>query len=103
MQRPQPFMSVSSRAVLLGIAGTALAAVVVALVTQHVFDMQPCPWCVLQRLIFVLIALVALVGLGWRSVAGRRSTVLGLLLLAPAVPRRCCGSTSSPQPATRAT
>jgi len=74
-------MSVSARAVLLGIAGTALAAVAVALVTQHGFDMQPCPWCVLQRLIFVLIALVALVGLGWRSVAGRRSTVFGLLLL----------------------
>jgi protein dithiol:quinone oxidoreductase len=77
-------MSVSSRAVLLGIAGAALAAVAAALVSQHVFDMQPCPWCVLQRLIFVLIALVALAGLGWRSVAGRRSTVFGLLLLCAA-------------------
>ena len=34
--------------------------------------MQPCPWCVLQRLIFVLIALVALLGLAWRG-AGRHA------------------------------
>jgi len=74
-------MSFSSRAVLAGIAGVSLAAVAAALVTQHVFDMQPCPWCVLQRLIFVLIALVALAGLAWRSVAGQRSIAFGLLLL----------------------
>jgi len=40
-----------------------LAAVGTALVTQHVFGMQPCPWCVLQRLIFVSISLAALLGL----------------------------------------
>ena len=40
-----------------------LAAVGMALVTQHVFGMQPCPWCVLQRLIFVAISLAALLGL----------------------------------------
>ena len=33
-----------------------LGAVALALVTQHVFGMQPCPWCVLQRLIFVAIS-----------------------------------------------
>ena len=37
-----------------------LAAVGAALVSQHVFDMQPCPWCVLQRLVFVALALAAL-------------------------------------------
>jgi disulfide bond formation protein DsbB len=52
---------------LLGIAGLSLAAVAAALVTQHVFDMQPCPWCVLQRLIFVAIALAALLPLLWRA------------------------------------
>lgn len=40
-----------------------LAAVATALFTQHGLDMQPCPWCVLQRLIFVAIALAALPGL----------------------------------------
>jgi len=37
-------------------------AVCAALVSQHVFHMEPCPWCVLQRLIFLVIALVALPG-----------------------------------------
>ncbi len=41
---------------------TCAAALAAALVSQHVFDMQPCPWCVLQRLVFVLIGLVALAG-----------------------------------------
>jgi disulfide bond formation protein DsbB len=34
-----------------------------ALATQHLWGMEPCPWCILQRLIFVLIALAALLGL----------------------------------------
>ncbi|MFN0185401.1 MAG: disulfide bond formation protein B [Aquabacterium sp.] len=45
----------------LGLAGVlALAAVAAALVSQHVYDMQPCPWCILQRLLFVLIGVVGL-------------------------------------------
>jgi disulfide bond formation protein DsbB len=43
----------------------SLLAVVAAYYTQHAWDMQPCPWCVLQRLIFVAIAAVALLGLLW--------------------------------------
>ena len=39
------------------------SAVGMALITQHVFDMQPCPWCVLQRLIFLCIAVAALPGI----------------------------------------
>jgi len=48
------------QAVLLFIAGASLAAIGAALVSQHVYDMQPCPWCVLQRVVFAAIALVAL-------------------------------------------
>ena len=70
-----------SRALLAGIACLSLAAVGAALVSQHGFDMQPCPWCVLQRLIFVAIGLVALGGLVWHSASGQRSVALGLLLL----------------------
>lgn len=51
------------RGLLLGMVVIGLGAVGAALVSQHVFDMQPCPWCTLQRLVFVLIALAALVGL----------------------------------------
>lgn len=64
----------------------SLAAVAAALVSQHVFDMQPCPWCVLQRLIFVAIALAALIGLLWRTTTGRRiAAALGIVLAAAGV------------------
>jgi protein dithiol:quinone oxidoreductase len=71
----------SRSALLLAIAGVCFAAVGAALVSQHGFDMQPCPWCVLQRLIFVAIGAVALLGLAWRSRLGQRLLPLGLLLL----------------------
>lgn len=37
-----------------------LVAVALALVSQHRFGMEPCPWCVLQRVVFLAISLVAL-------------------------------------------
>ncbi|UUX95165.1 disulfide bond formation protein B [Aquabacterium sp. J223] len=46
-----------------------LAAVAAALVSQHVYGMEPCPWCILQRLLFVLIALWSAVGLLLRRAA----------------------------------
>ena len=71
-------MSASPRrsALLLGIAGLSLGAVGAALATQHLMGMEPCPWCILQRLIFVTIALAALLGL----LLGRMFA--GLLVLA---------------------
>ncbi len=44
------------------IALLCVAAVVVALVTQHFFDMPPCAWCVFQRLIFLAIAAICWLG-----------------------------------------
>lgn len=46
---------------LVAIALLSLAAVGAAVFTQHTWGMQPCPWCVLQRVVFVAIAAVALV------------------------------------------
>ena len=64
-----------------GVAIACLAAVGAALVSQHVFGMQHCPWCVLQRVIFLAIALACGLGLLWRSAAGRvLAGGLGLLL-----------------------
>ena len=58
-----------------------LAAVGAAFASQHLFDMQPCPWCVLQRAVFVGIALACGLGLLWRGRVGRRVAAgLGLLL-----------------------
>jgi protein dithiol:quinone oxidoreductase len=62
--------------------GISLLALAAALVSQHRFDMQPCPWCVLQRLIFVCIALTALPGLLWRGWALQRALAVLMLLLA---------------------
>lgn len=59
-----------------------LAAVATALVSQHVFDMQPCPWCVLQRVIFVAIALVALLGWLVRAAVPRRVFAALMVVLA---------------------
>jgi len=42
------------------IAAVCIGAVGLALFTQHGLGMRPCAWCVLQRLVFVAIALVAL-------------------------------------------
>jgi protein dithiol:quinone oxidoreductase len=66
---------------LLAIAALAFGAVGAALITQHGFGMEPCPWCVLQRLIFVVIGAVALLGLAWRSMVGQRVTLFAVLLL----------------------
>jgi protein dithiol:quinone oxidoreductase len=70
--------------VLAALVALPLVAVAIALVSQHGFDMQPCPWCVLQRLIFIVIALVALIGLGWRSRRGARTVALTIEALAAA-------------------
>jgi protein dithiol:quinone oxidoreductase len=72
---------ISTGTALLGIATVSLGAVALALVTQHVFDMQPCPWCVLQRLEFVVIGGVALLGLVSRSERGMRAANVSIVAL----------------------
>ena len=51
-----------SKGLLWLIAIFCFGAVGVALVSQHMFDMVPCAWCVLQRLIYLIIGVVALIG-----------------------------------------
>jgi disulfide bond formation protein DsbB len=67
----------------------ALGAVAVALVSQYAFDMQPCAWCVLQRLIFLLIAGVSAFAL-WLTRPMARAMLGGTLLLLTG-----CGITSA--------
>jgi len=55
-------MRLTQRGWLVAIAALSIGAVCAALFTQYVWDMQPCPWCILQRLLFVVIALLALAG-----------------------------------------
>ncbi len=66
------------------LAGMALAsfgAVGIALIAQHQFGVKPCPWCVLQRGIFLLIGAFSL--LGWLVQSRRvlRQTVLVAVLM----------------------
>ena len=62
----------------LAIALACIAAVAAALVSQHVYDMQPCPWCILQRLIFVVIGVLALLA---ALLGGVVRMLLGALML----------------------
>jgi disulfide bond formation protein DsbB len=63
----------------------SVAAVGAALVSQHVYGMEPCPWCILQRVIFLAIALVCLVGLVSRRIAGGLVLLLALCGVAAAL------------------
>jgi disulfide bond formation protein DsbB len=67
----------------------SLAAVAAALVSQYVFEMRPCPWCILQRVIFLGAAATAITGLLWRSAMGRLFAA-GLMLVWAA-----CGMTAA--------
>ncbi len=44
-----------------------VAAIGAALVAQHVYDMRPCPWCILQRVIFMVIAALCLLAAALRA------------------------------------
>ena len=62
----------------------SIAAVAVALVSQYVFNLQPCAWCVLQRLIYLCVAAVCWFGLLGRTPFPRRAAALLALLLCAA-------------------
>ena len=70
--------SLTTTRLLLAMAALCVAAVGLALVSQHVFDMQPCPWCILQRLIYLAIAALCLVGAAFSA----RPVRLGIGVLA---------------------
>jgi protein dithiol:quinone oxidoreductase len=60
----------------------SLLAFGIALYTQHALDMQPCPWCILQRIIMLAIAALALLGLLWRRRAVVLAAAAGMAALA---------------------
>jgi disulfide bond formation protein DsbB len=70
----------NARPLLIGMALACAAALAAALVSQHVYGMQPCPWCVLQRLIFTLIGVAAAVGAVFSGPMPRR-VAAGLAML----------------------
>ncbi|MEO7493759.1 MAG: disulfide bond formation protein B [Massilia sp.] len=89
-----------SRNLLLAIAAFSIGVVGVALYLQHVKDLLPCPLCVIQRYLFLAIAICALVGafgkprlgagLGLLAALGGLG-VVGKHLWVLAYPGRSCG------------
>jgi len=65
--------------VLVGAAILACGAVGATLVSQYQFDMKPCVWCVLQRFICLVLAVLALVGAALGGRARRGAVWLALL------------------------
>lgn len=78
-------LRVSSRA-LLAVAGLACAVSVgLALLAQHQFNMQPCPWCILQRMIFIVLAFMCLLAAALPPSPRRLIAALALPLAASGV------------------
>ncbi len=55
--------SISHTATAVVIAVIAWGAVAAALVSQHLFGMEPCPWCIVQRIAYLLVGLFAVLSL----------------------------------------
>jgi disulfide bond formation protein DsbB len=72
----------SSRNLLVLVAITCIAAVAFAVASQSWWKMQPCAWCIFQRVLLLGIAAVCIVGVLWRQTAGRMLTGALALLLA---------------------
>lgn len=71
---------IKSRSLLTAIAATCFALLAVALYLQHVMYLLPCPLCVIQRYLFLAIALCCLVGaFGGKPRLGAGLALLGAL------------------------
>lgn len=72
-----------SASLLVAIGLVSLSALLIALVSQHGFGIEPCAWCVMQRVVVIAIIVVALVGaLIARGLPRFGPIVAALLLLA---------------------
>lgn len=75
----------NSRRLLGAAAVLCFLALGVALVSQYAFDMPPCAWCVMQRLIYLAIGLLCLLGLFGGALMRRVLACLAALLAAGGV------------------
>lgn len=72
-----PKLTESPKNVLTAIAFLSFGAVGAALFSQHVLGMLPCAWCIFQRLLFILIGALAVLG----ALTGSRPIMRFSLLL----------------------
>lgn len=47
---------------LISLSLVCVSAVAFAVFSQQVWDMRPCPWCIIQRMLFITIAIIAVIG-----------------------------------------
>lgn len=71
--------TLSPRLMLTGLGLACAASVAAALVAQHHFGMEPCPWCILQRILFIVIAALSLIAAAMPPAVVRRA--LSVLIL----------------------
>lgn len=71
-------LRLSPRALLVAAGLACAASVGLALLAQHQFNMQPCPWCILQRLIFIVLAGLCLLGAALPALPRRLLAALAL-------------------------
>lgn len=69
-----------TRRCLLAVAAVSVGSVGLALVSQYQFGMLPCPWCTFQRLLYLVVGVLALAaallpGLARRLLAGLAALV----------------------------
>lgn len=86
------------RLVLPAVTLAAWGAVGFALFSQQVWGMQPCPWCVLQRLIFLLLGAAALAAWAlprWRRALAWTGALLGVGGIAAALWQQLVAASSS--------
>lgn len=78
--QPRTVSSSTTSRLLWAMSGSCLVALGLALAAQYGFDMRPCPWCVLQRAVYVLLA-VALGGSALLGPGRGRALALAVSLL----------------------
>jgi disulfide bond formation protein DsbB len=59
----------------------AIAGLGIALYLQHIKDLQPCAWCTFQRLLYIVLALLALVAWAFRGNPMAARSFYGLAML----------------------
>ena len=65
----------------IGIIGLSLLCLGAALISQHMLDMRPCPWCIVQRMIWIAVIPIALAGWGFCAFAGSQIVAgIGVIL-----------------------
>lgn len=74
-----------SRTLLVAMALMAMGAVGAALYSQHVLGMQPCPWCIVQRMTFIAIAAAGVLGLLLRRIGAALALALSAAGVAAAL------------------